>query len=288
MPTLGEAWRQVRDRFRAAGIPTPELDAQLLARIVFRMDAAGLFARESDLAARGEIESLSILAGRRLSGEPVARIVGHKEFYGLDFSLNAATLIPRPETELVVDLAIKALGGPGPHRLLDLGTGSGAIAIAVVANLQEVRAVATDVSEEALGAARNNADDNGVGGRVEFRLGDWYRALAAAERFEAIVSNPPYIESGAIAGLMPEVRDFDPALALDGGNDGLDAYRSIVGEARWHLNADAPLIVEIGSTQAAAVVALLAAAGFSNIRVEKDLAGLDRVVIGYHLTTGRR
>jgi release factor glutamine methyltransferase len=288
MPTLGEAWRQVRDRFRAAGLATPELDAQLLARSVFRMKAAELFTREADYAAKGEIEFLSILADRRLAGEPVARIVGHKEFYGLDFSLNAATLIPRPETELVVDLAIKALRGEERPTLLDLGTGSGAIAIAVLANMANLRAVATDLSEEALGAARNNAEDSGVAGRVEFRLGDWYGALAPAERFEAIVSNPPYIESGAIAGLMPDVRDFDPGLALDGGADGLEAYRAIVGQARWHLNAEAPLIVEIGSTQGRAVAALFEAAGFSDIRIEKDLAGLDRVVIGSHVTSGRR
>lgn len=220
---------------------------------------------------------------RRLAGEPVARILGEKEFYGLPFRLNAATLVPRPDTELLVDEALRWLASRPRAQILDLGTGTGAIPVAILANAPGIRGLATDLSPDALDAARGNAERNGVGDRLAFRQGSWFEPIQEGERFDLILSNPPYIESAVIEGLAPEVRDFDPRLALDGGPDGLGPYRIIAVEAGKHLHSGGSLMVEIGSGQGAAVAGLMEKQGFSGVRVEKDLGGLDRVVIAHHL-----
>ncbi|WP_280176987.1 peptide chain release factor N(5)-glutamine methyltransferase [Youhaiella tibetensis] len=280
---MGAAWRAVRDRFRAANLDTPELDARLLALEAFGLDSLALLGAEQQPAPPAALERLESLALRRLTGEPVARILGEKEFYGLPFRLNAATLVPRPDTELLVDLALQWLAGHPSARLLDLGTGSGAIPVAILANNPTVLAVATDLAPLALEAAAANARDNSVSGRLELRQGSWFDPIGPDERFDLIVSNPPYIESATIAGLAPDVRDFDPLLALDGGPDGLGPYRVIAESAGRHLRAPGALMVEIGSGQGQAVVELFEAKGFSKVRIEKDLAGLDRVVIAHQL-----
>jgi release factor glutamine methyltransferase len=275
----------VRDQLRAAGMDTPEIDAQCLAEIAFGCDALRLAADENQPIDDESVAKLQALAERRLTGEPVARIQGHKEFYGLDFDLNAATLVPRPETELLVDLAIEALRDREAPRFVDLGTGTGCVAISILRNEPRAAGVASDLSEEALQAARNNAAAIGVTDRLQLREGNWYGALQDGELFDLIVSNPPYVESEIITELMPDVRDFDPALALDGGPDGLQAYRIIgKGAARW-LKPGGTLMVEIGSEQGLEVGALLAALGFAHVEIKKDLAGLDRVVIGHHVLT---
>jgi release factor glutamine methyltransferase len=223
------------------------------------------------------------VALRRLRGEPVARILGRKEFYGLSFVLNEATLIPRPETELLVDLALLALKPIAHPDLLDLGTGTGCIAISVLANNAAAEAVATDLSPEALVAARANALAADVAERLTFAQGSWFVPLGKrGRRFDLIVSNPPYIESRAIDGLEIDVRRYDPRLALDGGPDGLDPYREIAAEALHWLKPKGALMVEIGSTQGESVPKVLEEAGFSRVTVEKDLAGLDRAAIGHH------
>jgi release factor glutamine methyltransferase len=279
----GAAWREVRDRFRAAELDTPDLDARLLAETAFGLDALELLNHERDEAPDQAVARLDALAERRLAGEPVARILGHKAFYGLDFVLNEATLVPRPETELLVDLALVALRSLESPLVLDLGTGSGCVAIAILVNAPMARAVATDLSEEALGAARENARRHGVSDRLEFRVGSWCTPLRDAERFDVIVSNPPYVESEIIEQLQPDVRDFDPRLALDGGADGLFAYRSIAAGAINRLKPSGTLLLEVGSEQGLEVGALFSNAGFTDIDIRKDLAGLDRVVIGHHI-----
>lgn len=282
-PQIGAAWRQVRDRFRAADLDTPELDARLLAETAFGLDALGLLAHEHDMAPEEAVARLDALAERRLAGEPVARILGHKEFYGLDFVLNDATLVPRPETEMLVDLALVALEGLEAPLLLDLGTGSGCVAIAILVHAPKARAVATDLSDEALSAARENAHRHGVFDRIAFRAGSWCTPLRIDEQFDVIVSNPPYVESEIIEELQPDVRDFDPRLALDGGADGLFAYRAIAKEALNRLKPTGTLLLEVGSEQGLEVGALFSNAGFTGIDIRKDLAGLDRVVIGHHV-----
>jgi release factor glutamine methyltransferase len=283
LTTIGEAFRAVRDRFRAADIDTPELDARLLSEAAFGLDKLALSLREKDAAPADGILRLEGLAARRLDGEPVARLLGHKEFYGVDFDLNAATLVPRPETELIVDLGIGVLKPIAAPLLLDLGTGSGCIAIALLAHAPAARAVATELSEEALAMARRNAERLGVADRLELRAGSWCGPLEPGEKFDLVVANPPYVETEIIPQLPTEISGYDPLLALDGGEDGLAAYRAIAEGLKGHLKPDGTLIVEIGSEQGIEVGALLSTAGFSAIDIKKDLAGLDRAVVAHHL-----
>jgi release factor glutamine methyltransferase len=280
---IGQAWREVRDRFRAADLDTPELDARLLAEKAFALDSLGLVQHERDVAPPEAAATLDRLAARRLEGEPVARILGHQEFYGLDFELNAATLVPRPETELLVECALVALEGREAPFFLDLGTGCGCVAIAVLKHAPAARAIATDLSEAAIAAARENAARHGVIDRVTFRAGSWCGPLLPEERFDLVVSNPPYVETDIIDELQPEVAVHDPRLALDGGEDGLAAYRAIAAGIAGRIKAGGTLAVEVGSEQGIQVGAILVGAGLTGIDIRKDLAGLDRVVIGHQI-----
>lgn len=262
-------------------------------------DALQLATRERELVSTLLASDVTELMQRRLSGESVARIIGHREFYGLDFGLNEATLEPRPDTELLVDLALDAL--PPGGRFVDLGTGTGCIPIAVLANRPDASGVASDINPRALEMAGRNAERHGVSDRLTLLQGDWFGALipppsipphkgeggassaGRESRFDLILSNPPYISSEVVETLAPEVKDFDPRLALDGGPDGLAPYRIIASEAAHWLKPQGRVLVEIGYDQGAAVSALFAEAGFSQIAVEKDLAGLDRVVCAHHI-----
>lgn len=279
---LGLAWRQVRDRFRAAGLETAELDARLLAQIAFGLDAMALVRREREPASEQGMADLEQFAQRRLAGEPISRIAGRREFWGLEFGLNAATLDPRPETEMLVDEALVFLEARRAGRLLDLGTGTGAIAIAILSAMPQATAIATDVAEEALAMARSNAERHGVKDRISFLKGAWWHAVPHTELFDLIVSNPPYIATQEIGTLSTEVRVFDPKLALDGGWDGLEAYRAIASQAIRRLKPGGMMLLEIGSTQGEAVSHVIGRAGFGRIEVLKDLQGLDRVVLGAH------
>lgn len=273
----------MRDRFRSGDVETPELDARLLAETAFGLDPLELSSSEKSEAPSEALARLDTMAERRLAGEPVARILGHKEFYGLDFVLNEATLVPRPETEQLVELGLKAIVGLDAPQILDLGTGSGCIAIALLVNAPKARAVATDLSPEALDAARENAERHGVIDRLELRTGSWCGPLALTEAFDLAVSNPPYVETEIIGQLPPEVSEHDPALALDGGEDGLSAYRSIADTIAGHLKPGGTLLVEVGSEQGLEVGALLSSAGFASIDIRKDLGDLDRVVVAHQI-----
>lgn len=246
-------------------------------------DSLGLLSREADAMPADMLTRFTALADRRLGGEPVSRLVGHREFYGLDFELNHATLVPRPETELLVDIGIERLAAAGASQILDLGTGSGAIAVALLVNLAQARAVATDLSAEALAMAGRNARRHDVADRLEFRQGSWFGAVEPGARYDLIVSNPPYIESGTIPTLAREVREHDPLLALDGGPDGLAPYREIARQAMTFLAPGGAVAVEIGATQGREVAALFAEAGFAAVSIRNDLAGLDRAVVAHQL-----
>ena len=282
MPDIGVAWRKVRDRFREAGLPTAELDARLVAQHAFGIDAMALVRREREPISEQWATELERSALRRLAGEPVSRIVGEREFWGLRFGLNAATLDPRPETEMLVADAIAAAETKPSPRIVDLGTGSGAIAIAIADALPKARLVATDISPEALSQAKANAERYRVADRIDFKLGSWWEAVPHAELFDVIVSNPPYISTDAISTLQPEVRLFDPKTALDGGFDGLDAYRAIASQSIRRLNPGGRILLEIGSNQGDTVSRILSRAGFTRVEVQKDLAGLDRTVMASH------
>ncbi len=290
------------------GFESAALDAKLLTGHALGLGALELATRENEPVADDAAASVAGLLQRRMTGESVARIIGEREFYGLAFTLNATTLEPRPETELLVDLALGAL--PAAGRLLDLGTGTGCIPIAVLANQPDAQAVAVDLSGLALEAARGNAIRHGVSGRLDLRQGNWFGALGepppsvpphkgeggegtessqpnaqayVAGVFDLIVSNPPYITSAVVETLAPEVKDFDPRMALDGGPDGLAPYRVIAAEAANWLAAGGWVLVEIGYDQGAAVSALFLEAGFEDVAVHRDLNGLDRVVGAHHI-----
>ncbi len=264
------------------------MDAKLLTGHALGLDALGLATRETDLVDDEAAARVADLIQRRMSGESVARIIGEREFYGLAFSLSPATLEPRPDTELLVDLALEAL--PPQGRLLDLGTGTGCIPIALLANRGDATGLATDLNPDALQIARQNAARHGVAERLGFAQGDWFGALHAdlpgttSEKFDLILSNPPYIASAVIETLATEVREFDPLLALDGGADGLAPYRTIATEAPRYLAAGGKVLVEIGFDQGSAVAEILSAAGFASVSVHKDLNGLDRVVSAHQVS----
>jgi release factor glutamine methyltransferase len=278
-------WRGWRDVLARLGFETAALDAKLLTQHALDLDALALATREAEPVDGVAAERVAQLLQRRMTGESVARIIGEREFYGLAFVLNPATLEPRPDTELLVDLALGML--PAGGRLLDLGTGTGCIPIAVLANQPDAAAVAVDISAEALEAARANAEGHRVVERIEFLLGNWFEPLSprgrGEEKFDLIVSNPPYITSAVIETLAAEVKHFDPRLALDGGADGLAPYRIIAAQADTWLKPNGHVLVEIGYDQGPAVSALFLEAGFEDVAVHRDLGGLDRVVSAHHV-----
>lgn len=224
-----------------------------------------------------EMERYEALLHRRLEGEPVSRIIGRRMFWGRDFKVTPQVLDPRPETETLIEAALQ---GPAPERLLDLGTGSGILAVTLLAEWQEAAALATDVSPGALAVAGANAEAHGVAGRLTLAEADWWDGIEDQGLFDLVVSNPPYIAADEMAGLATEVRDHDPEIALTPGGDGLTAYRAILGGVRHHLAPRGRVMVEIGPTQGEAVAAFFETAGLENIAILEDLDGRDRVVSG--------
>ncbi len=247
---------EARASLRAAGVPDPARDAQVLARAA---PDAGTFA---DWIAR------------RSAREPVSHILGRRAFWNHEFRVTGDVLDPRPETETLVEHALAA-----PFdRVLDLGTGSGCVLLSLLAERPEASGLGTDLSKAALDVARGNAVALGLAERAAFRQADWLTGID--ETFDLVVANPPYIAAAEMPGLAPELRRWEPGLALSPGGDGLDAYRTITRDVPAHLGPGGRLMVEIGATQAAAVTALFAAAGLTNIGVQPDLDGRDRVVSG--------
>jgi release factor glutamine methyltransferase len=221
---------------------------------------------------------LANFAARRAAGEPLSRIVGSREFWGLELTISPDVLDPRPETETVVEVAVAMFRNRRMDalRILDLGVGSGALLCALLAEFANARGIGVDVSAPAARVARGNIEACGLIRRAKIRVADWTNGLVGP--FDLIVSNPPYVRSAEIAGLSREVRDFDPRLALDGGSDGLDAYRAIVPKSAPLLAVGGWLLLEIGAAQAADVLAIATRAGFVDCTVHRDLAGLERVV----------
>lgn len=276
-PTIADARRSLAATFRAGGIDSPELDARILIGHALGLDHAALAAAGHRGISAGEQAALAALAGRRLNGEPVARIIGEKEFWSLPLRVDAATLVPRPETETVVEAALAAIGSRvRPLRIADLGTGSGALLLALLSELPNAFGIGTDASVPALKVARDNARRLGLT-RASFVACNMAAPLHGP--FDVIVSNPPYIASGDIAGLPREVRDFDPHTALDGGPDGLDFYRAIAATAPTLLGPGGALAVELGIGQLEPVAALFAAAGLAPAPPRPDLSGVPRALV---------
>lgn len=281
--TVDAARRALTARFKSGSVESAELDARTLVGAVLGLDLTGLISAAGRRLSADESTRLEDFARRRLGGEPVARILGAREFWGLRLTLSAATLVPRPDTETVVELALEMLrAGPAPDRQLriaDLGTGSGAILLALLSELPRAHGVGTDISRDALQTARSNAVDLGLADRATFIACDYAADLAGP--FDLMVSNPPYIRSADIAGLAVEVRDFDPPGALDGGRDGLDAYRALIPQAARLLAPRGALVVEVGQGQHDEVRDLMMAAGLApEGPARADLAGIRRAVGG--------
>ena len=277
--TLLSAWSAARDRLKAAGVDSPVLDARMLiedAAGVTRLDIVTDPYRELSAAQLAAIEAHM---ARRAAREPVSYILGKKAFWKSEFTVSPAVLSPRPETELVVETALTLVGEETPARALDLGTGSGAIAISLLIERPMLRAVGVDFSAEALAIARFNAVAQIVADRLELRTGDWAEGLGEGA-FDLVVSNPPYIRSGAIDLLAPEVSRYEPRAALDGGPDGLAAYRALAPALARVLKPGGGFALEIGEGQAEAVWAHLDAAGLTPLGVREDLAAIPRVVFG--------
>jgi release factor glutamine methyltransferase len=277
--TIAQARRALAGMLRRAGLDTPELDARILAAHALNLDHAGLAASHRRRLEAPEADALEALAARRIGGEPVARITGVKEFWGLPLRVTAATLVPRPETETLVEAALAAIdhGGPRsrPRRIADLGTGSGALLLALLSELPVAFGVATDISVAALHTACANARQLRLETRARFVACDFGAALAGG--YDLVVVNPPYIATGDIAGLPAEVR-HDPRLALDGGTDGLACYRAIAADARRLLAPAGHIVVELGIAGESAVAEMLQAAGLETQPARADLSGIARAL----------
>ena len=267
-------------RLSAAGVDSPRLDAELLLAFAAGVTREALFGTLIVID-DALCERYASLLSRRAARMPLAYIVGHREFYSLELEVSSEVLIPRPETELLVAAALEVLASRPVASVLDLATGSGAIALAIAANAPHVRVTATDVSAQALAIAARNATRHALDMRIEFRLADCWEVLDGGDalgRSDLIVANPPYVRNDQIASLAQEIRAFEPRLALAGGADGLNFYHRIIDGVRRHLAPDGTAIVEVGEGQAGDVATFFRAKGFDNIALLKDFANIQRVI----------
>jgi len=277
--TIGSLVKWATDDFRARGIESPRLDAELIVAHTLKIDRMRVIL-DADRPLEGvELTQLRELVKRRRAYEPIAYLRGEREFYGLKFRVDKRVLVPRPDTETLVDAALaRSTHVSMSMRQLDLCTGSGCVAVAMARQRPTAQVFGSDVSPDALAVARDNALRLGAYNTAFFES-DLFAAFAG-KRFDVITANPPYIASAEIPTLMPDVRDHEPRLALDGGADGLVLVRPIVAEAPSHLEPGGLLAVEIGAGEAPATVALFEAAGFLDVRVHRDIARIERVVSG--------
>ena len=278
---LGSTLRAARSRLAAAGVATPDIDARLIVEHfsgTTRSDAISSPERELGEAV---VAAIDAALERRVHGEPVHRILGFREFYGLKLMLSPETLEPRPDTETLVDLVLpivrEVAEREGVCRILDLGTGTGAIPLALLDQVPQAVAVGVDISGDALATARLNAEALGLAARFTALQSDWFTKISG--RLHFIVSNPPYLRCPDFGALRPEVKRFDPLLALDGGEDGLDAYRTIAAGAAAYLEAGGRVALEIGFDQKADVSGIFGAAGYQLTADAYDLAGNDRALV---------
>lgn len=279
-PTVSQMLAEARRRFTEAGIEDPATDARVLMAGLLDLSATEMLTRGSDpVGAR--LPTVQAAIERRLSHEPVHRILGTREFYGLPLSLSAETLEPRPDTEILVDTMLPYLRDlartDGNIHILDVGTGTGAICLALLSECPDASGIGSDISADALRTARSNGERNGLGDRFETIQSSWFENIRGS--FHAIVSNPPYIASSVIHGLAPEVTKFDPAAALDGGQDGLDAYKAIAKDAARFMQPSGVIGLEIGYDQRNDVTGIFEAEGFKFLESVKDYGQNDRILV---------
>lgn len=277
--TLVKAWTAAKERLKDAGIDQPAIDARLMLEVAADVTRTEIVTDPYRMLTAEQWATLDDYLTRRARREPVSHIIGRKGFWKILLQVNKNVLTPRPETEVIVDEVLKAFPESMSFNMLDLGVGSGTILLAILAERPAAKGLGVDVSEEALAVARENAASLDLNNRTALLRGDWTTGLGD-EGFDLVVSNPPYIASHIIETLEPEVRDHEPRLALDGGPDGLDAYRHLAPEILRVLKPGGMFAVEIGYDQSADVEALFRQAGASNVRTIKDLSTHDRVVTG--------
>lgn len=276
--TLVSLWTSVRQRLEAAGVDTPVLDARLLLEAGAGIARLDIITDPRRVLSDAQVAAVEALTRRRETREPISHILGRKAFWSLDIAVTPDVLTPRPETELLVHVALEMLAEDASARILDLGVGSGAILLAVLTERPNATGVGVDVSGAALAVARHNADVLGLSARLTLQHGDWCAGVEGP--FDLVLSNPPYIPSQEIAGLDPEVARHEPRLALDGGEDGLDAYRAILAGLPRLLAPGGGFALEVGRGQAERVEALARAQGLITATARTDLQGIPRVVRG--------
>ena len=264
-------------RLRAAGIDSARLDARILAGAALGFSRDQMLIHANEPVPAAALPRFEAMLARRLAREPVSRILGRREFWSLDFALSPDTLDPRPDSETLVEAALTLVPRDRPLTILDLGTGSGCLLLALLSELPLAHGLGIDLSQGAVETAASNAERLNLAGRARFARADWRLGLAG--RHDLIVANPPYIPKAEIAGLEPEVAGFDPLAALDGGADGLDAYRRLAPMLPDLLTDHGVAVFEVGAGQASAVAALLTAAGLQDGGTRRDLAGIERCVI---------
>ncbi|MBV2183383.1 MAG: peptide chain release factor N(5)-glutamine methyltransferase [Rhizobium sp.] len=279
--TLGAVAAETRAALAGAGFADAAIETRILIGGLLDLTTTEVFTQADRPVTENERARIADAVSRRLKHEPVHRILGHREFHGLDLRLSPETLEPRPDTEILVDTVLphlrRIVAEMGGARILDMGTGTGAIALALLKECPEAQALGSDISSGALQMAAHNAQLNGVADRFDTRESAWFEAID--ERFDIIVSNPPYIPTQVVDALEPEVRDHDPRAALDGGEDGLVAYHAIAENAAQHLLAWGLVGVEIGYDQRQSVTQLFEQNGFSLLEQHRDLGGNDRVLL---------
>jgi release factor glutamine methyltransferase len=282
--TVGEALRRMEDAFAAAGIDSPVADAQWLLASVMGWGRLEAFLHLRETLTPEQSELLKEMAERRISREPLQLIVGTMQFRGLELEMERGVLIPRPETETVVDAAInlwKQTGAGLPALGLDLGTGTGCIGLALAQEIPSLHMTGTDLSQQAVRLARRNRHRNQLGGKVDFMVGDWLRPIALRHQFGLVIANPPYIRSEEMEKLAVEVRAYDPELALHGGSDGCEVYRTILPTASRVLATGGILCLECGDGRVDEIYRMMVDAGFVDLGKAKDLCGCWRVAWGY-------
>lgn len=266
--------------FKQKGIESARLDAEVLLAHLLKKERIYLYVHFDEPMQEQELAVFREYVKRRAKHVPVAHIIGEKEFMGMKFKVTPDTLVPRPDTEILVENGIAELGRDNAAEIADIGTGSGAIILSMLADMPKAKGCAVDISAKALAVARENADSLGVSGRCEFSEGDLFAPLAGRV-FDAVVSNPPYIPASDIAGLEDDVKKYEPLTALTDGGDGLSFYRRLFSEGRGFVKDGGMMAVEIGIHQSAQVRAIAEQSGWRDVKVVKDYAGIDRVVIAW-------
>ncbi|SRR5579859_285583 len=278
MTSIGESLRAATARLTEAGIDGARLDARLLLAEALGKDGTWLFNHANDELDASVEAAFAALVEKRLARQPVSLILGRREFWSLDFTVTRDTLAPRPDSETLIEAVLAELPDrQAPLSLLDLGTGTGCLLISLLSELPNARGTGVDINPDTLAVAQGNADRLGFGARTRFIRSSWWDAIEG--RFDVILSNPPYIPSGDIPGLDPEVARFEPLDALDGGADGLDAYRLLAAGVEGFLAENGVIAFEVGAGQAPDVAVLLEQAGFPLRAIRRDLAGIERCVV---------